>query len=62
MNKLYKELEIYEDLRINATSKKLALKAKELALETLAQIWAKRKQIENNNKKGLYFVESEPIT
>ena len=33
--------------------------AQALGEDTLAQVWAARKEIENNNNKGLYFEVSE---
>lgn len=56
---LQRELEIYEDLRLNAENEELADRAMELGRETLAQIWAARKEQEEQKPKGLYYSVTE---
>jgi hypothetical protein len=61
IDELNRELEVYEDLWRSACELDmpvLAANSRNLAEETLAQIWAVRKEQEEQKPKGLYYAKS----
>ena len=65
LSTLYHQLSIYVDTVKGAKEigdMELAERAQALSEETLAQLWAARKEQEKQKPKGLYYIESEPTT